>query len=278
MPPGRRRLDDPMDYVRRELAAALGRRIPVIPVLIERAVMPAERDLPDELRPFARRNAIELRDAAWHEDAERLIRVIEPEAERSSVARASSRRAIRAFTVVGALAVAAGVGGGWLALRSSPTSSSQGSGTVTGPAGAIESTASSAGPTHPQSAQQLRLPSQPRVTLFGPGGDNLVYELRSAELEPAGGEAKRLVLSIRMTNNTGYPQNLWDESFRLLAGGVTHAPVGGLNELIPARTDQDGRVVFAVPAQGQTVVLRISALGTSSDISLGDVRPSGRRP
>src|SRR5262245_55839520 len=38
--------------------------------------MPASEDLPENLRPLARRNAIEVSDSRWDTDVERLIRAI----------------------------------------------------------------------------------------------------------------------------------------------------------------------------------------------------------
>ena len=70
---GRRRLDDPEDYVRLEIAAALRRNIPVIPVLVEGAGMPGAADLPEDLRPLANRQAVELRHAHWDRDESALI-------------------------------------------------------------------------------------------------------------------------------------------------------------------------------------------------------------
>lgn len=57
----KRRIDDPADYVRIEIEAAINRNIPVIPILIDNAVMPSSDLLPETLRPFAFRNAAELR-------------------------------------------------------------------------------------------------------------------------------------------------------------------------------------------------------------------------
>ena len=74
---GRRRLDNPEDYVRVELATALARNIRVIPVLVQGAVMPHSEELPDVLAKLARRNAFELSDARWAYDVERLIRAVE---------------------------------------------------------------------------------------------------------------------------------------------------------------------------------------------------------
>lgn len=71
---GRRRLDDPGDYARLEIATALKRSdVRVIPVLVEGATMPAADDLPEELKPLARRNAIELTDKRWEFDVSTLI-------------------------------------------------------------------------------------------------------------------------------------------------------------------------------------------------------------
>ena len=51
---GRRRLDDPGDFIRLETATALGRGARVIPVLVEGARMPRPDELPADLRPLAR--------------------------------------------------------------------------------------------------------------------------------------------------------------------------------------------------------------------------------
>ena len=57
---GQRRLDDANDYVRLEIEAALKRDIRVIPVLVDGGRMPRTEDLPESLRPLARRQAVEL--------------------------------------------------------------------------------------------------------------------------------------------------------------------------------------------------------------------------
>jgi formylglycine-generating enzyme required for sulfatase activity len=70
---GRRRLDNPEDFVRLEIAAALARNIRVIPALVHAAPMPRTSDLPDALKSLARRNAIEMSDTRFHFDVDRLI-------------------------------------------------------------------------------------------------------------------------------------------------------------------------------------------------------------
>ena len=70
---GKRRLDDTHDYVRIEIASALKRDIPVIPVLIDGAEMPAEGDLPEDLASLARRHALELRHTRFASDADAVV-------------------------------------------------------------------------------------------------------------------------------------------------------------------------------------------------------------
>jgi hypothetical protein len=72
---GRRRLDDPDDFVRLEIEAALNRGVRVIPVLVDRASMPRSADLPTGLRPLARRQAVEL--SPYRFDTSTLIRVLD---------------------------------------------------------------------------------------------------------------------------------------------------------------------------------------------------------
>jgi hypothetical protein len=73
---GRRRLDSPDDYVVRELATALGRKVQVIPLLVGGARMPAATTLPSVLAELTHRNAMEVSDARFADDAERLCQVI----------------------------------------------------------------------------------------------------------------------------------------------------------------------------------------------------------
>lgn len=74
---GKRRLDNPEDFNRVEIAAALDRNVRVIPVLVQEAEMPRRDQLPEALASLSRRNAIELSDERWKYDVDRLIKVIE---------------------------------------------------------------------------------------------------------------------------------------------------------------------------------------------------------
>jgi ketosteroid isomerase-like protein len=69
-----RRIDDPSDFVRLEIAAALERGIPLIPVLINDTPMPAAEALPKELEALAFRNGLALDSGIdFHHHADRLI-------------------------------------------------------------------------------------------------------------------------------------------------------------------------------------------------------------
>ena len=70
---GKRRLDDPTDFVRQEIATALKRNIPVTPVLLQDARMPAEQSLPDDLKDLAFRNGFELSHTRWRSDVREMV-------------------------------------------------------------------------------------------------------------------------------------------------------------------------------------------------------------
>jgi hypothetical protein len=63
-PNGRRRLDNPDDFVRLTLASALASGMPVIPVLVAGATMPARDQLPEDVKGIGDRNALALTDTS----------------------------------------------------------------------------------------------------------------------------------------------------------------------------------------------------------------------
>lgn len=74
---GRRRLDNPDDFVRLEIEAALARKVRVIPILVDGARMPYADELPPSLAGLVRRNALELSPARFEYDTSRLLRVLD---------------------------------------------------------------------------------------------------------------------------------------------------------------------------------------------------------
>lgn len=73
---GQRRLDNPNDYVRLEIEAALRRDIRVVPILVDGAKMPAPDRLPESLGAFTRRNAFEVSHHSFGNDVQELARII----------------------------------------------------------------------------------------------------------------------------------------------------------------------------------------------------------
>ena len=81
---GNRRLDDPDDFVRQEVATALELDARVIPVLLDAAQMPTADGLPDALKPLAVCNAEFVRRGAFHRDMEHLGSFVKSFLDRST--------------------------------------------------------------------------------------------------------------------------------------------------------------------------------------------------
>jgi Domain of Unknown Function (DUF1080)/TIR domain len=76
---GQRRLDDPHDYLRRELEQALASPVRVVPVLIANAGMPRTEDIPTSLHPLLLLHALPLRLDRFEKDVMRLLKHIDPD-------------------------------------------------------------------------------------------------------------------------------------------------------------------------------------------------------
>jgi hypothetical protein len=74
---GRRRLDQPGDWIRTEVARALARQVRLIPVMLEDTPLPDAALLPEDLRPLVRRQSLPLSDARWRGDLQRLVETLE---------------------------------------------------------------------------------------------------------------------------------------------------------------------------------------------------------
>jgi len=61
------------DYVREEIATALARNITVIPILIDRAVLPRPETLPDDFNPLVLHHSYQIRHEHFGRDVEALI-------------------------------------------------------------------------------------------------------------------------------------------------------------------------------------------------------------
>src|SRR5262244_423442 len=84
---GRRRIDDPGDWIRREIAEALSAGLRVVPVLTGDAVLPAAEDLPADIAALSRRQYLLLRHRHTAVDLEFLVeRITEADSELARVA------------------------------------------------------------------------------------------------------------------------------------------------------------------------------------------------
>lgn len=114
---GKRRLDDPDDLVRVEIATALLEKIPVIPVLVQGALPPKQEQLPHELTALSSIQAVELTDNRWKYDTSRLVETIIRLSEEKTGATSWQTTWLRKrifWTIVGALLmVATGLLGGY---------------------------------------------------------------------------------------------------------------------------------------------------------------------
>jgi hypothetical protein len=79
---GRRRLEHPRDPVRLEVETALRLAVPIIPVRVEGAPMPTERDLVPSIYDLLEFNAAEVSDSRWDYDLDRLLWAINETVER----------------------------------------------------------------------------------------------------------------------------------------------------------------------------------------------------
>jgi TIR domain len=94
---GTRRLDDSEDWVRIEIAAALARDIPVVPLLVgHHAAMPRAADLPDDLKELAYRHGTAVRSGEdFPGQADRLVRGLEGIVKAGRIADEDPKMALR---------------------------------------------------------------------------------------------------------------------------------------------------------------------------------------
>jgi hypothetical protein len=255
---GRRRLDQPHDYVRLEIVNALSRRdVRVIPVLIEGASMPPVELLPDAVQPLARKQAVHLRDDAWDHDVDRLASAIADATSRTALPSAPAS-APAGFSlppkakIVAALAVVA-ILASFLFRRDAPEA--PGTGTPVDATSAATTT-STANPSTSTAAR-----GQPYGVALPPIAEvahrSLIFTILSASVVPLNNGTSELRLRVRFSNEGRYDANAWDDSFRLVVGGSTLAPTSRLNELARGHSLMQGIITFEIPANAGKATLQI---------------------
>jgi hypothetical protein len=71
------RLQDPDDLHREEIGTALQRGIQIIPALVNGAIMPRPAEVPEDIRPLLRRQAVEVTDIRWEYDTGRILETVD---------------------------------------------------------------------------------------------------------------------------------------------------------------------------------------------------------
>lgn len=273
-PNGARRLDDPLDFVRIEVAVGLARRpVLVVPVLVEGAPMPPSDALPENIRALARRHALSLRDETWDEDVDRLVAVIN-EATSSAAHAASSSAAgavvagertardARIWGVAGAVLVLL-LALGWYLSRGATDAPPR---VFTEPAPASASRASLE-----ERPYTIDIPRIAEVA-FG----SRLYTLVSGNMT-ARGDVNELRLRMRMMNYGPVDANLWNATFRLSVAGRILEPTGDLNDVVPGHSLRYAIVSFQLPPKATSAVLQFIDAGQTAEIPL-DVTQTGRLP
>jgi hypothetical protein len=198
--PGGRRLQDPEDYVRFEVATALARGELVVPVLVNGAELPRPDQLPDELRDLSSRQAVTLRDTSWSVDVESFARSLE--ASVGADRPAGWLRSRGAAALVAVVLVAALAGGTWWLVEKNGSDGRTPLGAGTG-LPSTSSTSSTGVPPLPPAcpspdASWTKLTTVPgkKVVLRDNG---IQIEVVSAATRPSG-SSWDLVLEVRGTN------------------------------------------------------------------------------
>jgi hypothetical protein len=267
LPSGARRLEDPYDFVRLEVAAGLARPdVLVVPTLVEGAAMPAGSELPDDMRPLARRQAVSVRDETWDADVDRLVALIgstgpgfgQHAAAAAGWLRKPDRRVWIPVTAGLGLLVA-------LAIATRPAIRQE-DGALGGPLPPNGNTSPGAAAS---GAYTIDVPRVAEAAFR-----DLIYAVVSGNMTSRD-DAAELRLRVRLSNSGRYDVNFWDGSFRLAAGTEVLAPIGGLNEVVPGHSLRYGIVTFRLPPRARKARLQLVQGDTIAEIPL-DLAPTGR--
>src|SRR5262245_34259596 len=107
------------DFVRHEIAAALKRRVTIVPVLVGGARMPVTADLPPELAELSHLNALEIRDERFDRDVVELETFLSNTLHIGDASPGGSRARVVKGAAIAAV-VAALASGGYFLLRPAP--------------------------------------------------------------------------------------------------------------------------------------------------------------
>jgi hypothetical protein len=280
---GNRRLDEPFDFVRLEIAAALAKStVLVVPVLVEGAAMPAPAELPENIRSLSRRHAVSVRDETWDSDVDRLVNVIESAISMRDPSRADAPISGARLWVAAALAV---IIVGLLVFNGNRNRSGSTDADVSATEPAAGDTPAANQPATPANATADGTPISaaggspytidiPRLAEVAFG--EVIYAVPSGNIVMRG-DAPELRLRIRLMNFSRYDVGFWDSNFRLAVGGDVLSPTSTLNIAVAGNSLRYGIVTFKLRPQTRAGVLRIVNNQETAEIPL-DLSPTGRPP
>jgi hypothetical protein len=274
----------------RRAATALRRNVPVMPVLVQGALMPTADELPEDLKALARRQAIELSDSRWETDVARLEEAMSrqgssprPAASTPPETRSGRRRLAPRVVIAGvALAIAIVALTQWASSRNdgapkpepAPTGPDLSRTAGSRPAQSVNQIAELKARLNAE-AEALKVLGSTSTTARKPGGSGLAYALKlpavakvkvsrqefqilAVRLEPRGGDSDLLSFLVRMTDHSDIPDVFWDDYFRLVLAEGRKAAVSGLSQVVAPLAARDGEVRFEVPKNLLKTELEIS--------------------
>jgi hypothetical protein len=104
----------------------------------------------------------------------------------------------------------------------------------------------------------IHLPDGSEVLMIAPWGDKYQYTLLSAQHEALPTDNSIVRLRIRVWTDSRAGVNFWNDSFRLVSGELSLAPVNSLNEIVEANETVDGDVEFEIDSSLNEAVLRVN--------------------
>jgi hypothetical protein len=180
---GIRRLDMEHDFVRLEIVKALERGVRVIPVLVGGGRMPHQPDLPEDLRPLALRQAMDLRDAHFHTDADQLMDLLKQTVP-SITSRPRKVRSNRLAAAVSSVVVVAVIVGGIFVFRQvRPTAHPNPDSTVQQGSASANGAVPSAQAVNPVEADKSKSPSKGPADIHGKWKATVKYDWPGAIYE-----------------------------------------------------------------------------------------------
>lgn len=207
---GRPRIDDPDDWVHREVVAALASGQPVVPVLVGGATLPPADALPPDLQPLTGRQAFVLDDEDWHHDLDGLLARLH-----DTSPKANQRARWIWVTAGGLLAAAAATGAAFL---------------IGNPGGSDGSPLASC-PADDATWTGLDISGSAPVLddVDEIGGNVLLYTLQGARTRPLE-TGHRVVLRVEVTNRSDPIDTSTDDNWYLSDADFQRLVVGGTPE------------------------------------------------